>query len=283
MAEPSTRHAVLVLGMHRSGTSALTRLLSLHGLALPADLLPGRADNPLGFFESAATVALNDRLLAAAGSGWDDPRPLPDPPLPPAELAPFIAEAVALLHAQWPGPAAFILKDPRCCRLLALWLPALERLGARPVAVLAVRNPVEVARSLAARDAMPRRDALRLWLAHVVAAERGTRGLARAVVHYDDLVRDWRAVLGGLGLVTDPDRAAMADAFLTGALRHHEADTDAVLRDPAVPAPVKRVHAELRRAPAESGLDQAVFDAAGRSAFLRGVPAGYGATDPAGA
>jgi hypothetical protein len=283
MVDPSARPGVLVLGMHRSGTSALTRLLSLHGLALPEDRLAGRPDNPLGFFESAAMVQLNDRLLAAAGSAWDDPRPLPDPPLPPAAMEPLIEEAVALLREQWPGQAPFILKDPRCCRLLALWLPALARLGARPVAVLAVRNPVEVARSLAARDAMPRRDALRLWLSHVVAAERDTRGLARAVVHYDDLMRDWRAVLGGLGLGVDPDRAAMADEFLTAALRHHEADTDALLRDPAVPAPIKRVYAELRRAPGESGLDEAVFNAAARSLFLRGMPTGEVAADHAGA
>ncbi len=248
--------------MHRSGTSALTRVLSLHGLALPAHLARPAADNPRGFWESAAVAALNDRILAAAGQHYDDPRPLPPGLVGDSAREDFIAEACALLAAEFPGEAPFVLKDPRICLLLAIWRPALERFGAAPLALMAVRNPLEVARSLEARQQMPKPQALRLWLAHVVAAEQGSRGLPRAVAHFDDLLHDWRGFLARLGMPVLRDTALETVAFLTPALRHHAADTDTLLRDGDVPAAVKRVYAELRRAPAEPGLDPEPFDAA---------------------
>lgn len=260
------RSALMVLGMHRSGTSALTRVLSLHGPALPGDLMAGRADNPRGFFESRGMVALDDRMLAALGSAWDDARPFA--PDAAAVLAGFVPDCVALLRDQVPAEAAFILKDPRACRLLPAWLPALEAVAARPFAVIAVRNPLEVAASLATRDGMAKRDAMRLWLSHVVAAERDTRGLDRVVVHYDDLLRDWRGVVARVGLRVRGEASAATEGFLAGALRHHGRGTDDLLRDAAVPAVVKRAYAELRRAPGEEGLDPAVFDAAAGSIFL---------------
>ena len=60
---------VAIAGMHRSGTSMVARLLQQCGLDLgPTDqLLPPRPDNPEGFWEHAAFVALNDDILTAAG------------------------------------------------------------------------------------------------------------------------------------------------------------------------------------------------------------------------
>ncbi|MBU8542194.1 MULTISPECIES: sulfotransferase family protein [Roseomonadaceae] len=258
-ADPQPRPAVLVLGMHRSGTSALTRVLSLHGLALPARLVGARSDNPRGFWESAEVAALNDRILAAMGSSYGDPRPLPRGLLPPERLEGFITEAAELLGAEFPGEAPFVLKDPRICRLLGIWLPALVRFGTAPLALIPVRNPLEVARSLERREAMPKRRALLLWLSHVLAAERDSRALPRAVAHYDDLLRDWRGYLARLGAPVRPEATPATDAFLTPALRHHEATTDMLLRDAEVPAQVKRLYAELRRAPGESGLEPEPF------------------------
>jgi len=268
-ASPHRRPAVLILGMHRSGTSALTRVLSLHGLSLPARVMAPRPDNPRGYWESAAVAALDDRILAAAGRSYDDPRPLPPGLVPESARQDFIAEALALLAVEFPGEAPFVLKDPRICRLLEVWRPALEQFGTAPLALLPVRNPLEVARSLEVRERMPKPQALRLWLGHLVAAEQGSRGLPRAVVHYDDLLRDWRAFLTRLGMPVLRDTALETVAFLSPALRHHEADTDTLLRDRDVPAAVKRAYAELRRAPAEPGLDPEVFDAA--AAWLASV------------
>ena len=77
MAQPKGRHAILVLGMHRSGTSALAGMLSLCGASLPATLMPPADYNPKGFFESLSIFRAHQQLLAELGSSWDDQSPLP--------------------------------------------------------------------------------------------------------------------------------------------------------------------------------------------------------------
>ena len=67
--------AILVAGMHRSGTSGVSRILNLLGCALPKTLSSAGPDNPSGFWESMAIKELNERVLASAGSTWDDWEP----------------------------------------------------------------------------------------------------------------------------------------------------------------------------------------------------------------
>ena len=75
--KPLKRHIVLIAGMHRSGTSALTRLINLFGAGLASDLLPAKSDNVKGFWESRRIVDIHDAFLHAVGSAWDDVAPLP--------------------------------------------------------------------------------------------------------------------------------------------------------------------------------------------------------------
>src|SRR5579859_1689857 len=70
--------AILVLGMHRSGTSATTRVLNLLGADLGANLLEAQADNAKGFWEHAEAVQIHEELLAALGRTWHDVREMPD-------------------------------------------------------------------------------------------------------------------------------------------------------------------------------------------------------------
>ena len=64
---------VLVLGMHRSGTSTLARGLRVLGVALGKNLLPAHPCNPKGFFEDAGLYAFNKALLAQLGLTWRSP------------------------------------------------------------------------------------------------------------------------------------------------------------------------------------------------------------------
>src|SRR6185437_16639542 len=65
------RQALLVLGMHRSGTSALTRVLNLCGAALPRHNMAAAQSNRLGFWEPQRIVDTHDRFLKEAGTGWE--------------------------------------------------------------------------------------------------------------------------------------------------------------------------------------------------------------------
>src|ERR1700690_93442 len=69
--------ALVVLGMHRSGTSALTGMLHHLGVALGSRLMAASPDNPRGYWEHSDIVATHERLMAALGWGWDDIRSLP--------------------------------------------------------------------------------------------------------------------------------------------------------------------------------------------------------------
>lgn len=249
--------------MHRSGTSAVTRVLALHGLALPRRLLAGREDNPRGFWESEAAQQFDDRVLAELGSAWDDPRPLAWPLLPPARLDALRAEAASILVEEYGDAPLVVLKEPRMARLMPLWRPALAVAGLAPRVVMPVRNPLEVAASLEARDGIGLASAARLWLGHVLAAERDSRGLPRTVLHYDILLRDWRgSVAPVLGLLPEglaPDEGGI-EAFLSAEFRHHAAYTDSVLLHPELPGTVKQAYAELRRQPSAEGIDERLMD-----------------------
>ncbi len=270
------RIALLVLGMHRSGSSALTRVLALHGLALPRGLLEGREDNPRGFWEPRAVQVFDDALLAELGSAWDDPRPLGWPRLSAARLAELREAAAAILLIEYGDAPLVVLKEPRMARLMPVWRPALAAAGFTTRVAIPVRNPLEVAASLGVRDGIGLGQAARLWLGHVLAAERGSRGLPRTVVHYDLLLRDWRGAIapalallpgGGAGV---PDEPAI-EAFLSAELRHHAAWTDSVLLHPELPAAAKQAYAELRRQPAPGGIDEAIMDLIGER-FAEGRP-----------
>ncbi len=69
---PAKPIILFVLGMARSGTSALTRVLSLCGAALPAGLLGATADNPRGYWEPRAVIHLNEAILRRRGSSAYD-------------------------------------------------------------------------------------------------------------------------------------------------------------------------------------------------------------------
>ena len=105
----------------------------------------------------------------------------------------------AALRTEFGDAELFVLKDPRLSRLLPLWLPALERVGAAPSAVIALRHPAAVARSLAVRNGLSLETSLLLWLRHVLDAERLTRSMPRDFASYDALLADWRGVASRIG------------------------------------------------------------------------------------
>lgn len=260
------RTALLVVGMHRSGTSAVARTLSLMGAALPGNLLAsGSEENERGFWESSEIIAIHDGFLAAVGSRWDDPRPLPEAAFTDAAARMCLERLVAVLARDFAGVSRFVVKDPRMCRLLPLWHSAAEAVGARPVAVLPVRTPLAVARSLQRRNGFAIEAGLALWLSHVLSAERATRGWRRHFLNYDSFVADPIAaavrLAAGAGCFSAVEVQAALPAVgehWTADLRHHR-PTEA---DPALPAPESEAWSWLERVCVEGGEpDGDTFDA----------------------
>ena len=225
-----TRKAILVLGMHRSGTSAVTGVLIRLGATAPRTLLPAAEDNPLGFWESAPFVDFNDRLLRAAGTDWDLwSRPRLER-LASETRSQFEREFETLLDGEFGEAPLFVIKDPRICRLAPFWIQQLQTRGINVAVAIVVRPAFEVARSLVARDGIAVEHAALLWLRHVLESERDTRHVPRVMLRYEDVLSDWRAVANrvssGLGvewLPTSADMTQAIDDFVQPRMRHHVA------------------------------------------------------------
>lgn len=186
---------LLVLGMHRSGTSAVTGALARMGVHVgdEAQLTPTNWENPLGFFERREARRICDALLHASGADWwkvsafdpdnADPKEVRDQRKP-------IAELVASLdaHGHW------ALKEPRLCLLAPIFKGALVR----PLAVIVMRHPLEIARSLRHRNGFPLRAGLALWEAYMASALRHGLAMEHVFADYDAIVRDPQAALGRL-------------------------------------------------------------------------------------
>jgi hypothetical protein len=166
------------------------------------------------------------------------------------------------------GDASLIaLKDPRICRLVPFWRRVFEQLKLEPSFVIPVRNPLDVAASLVRAEETDVAKGMLLWLQHFVAAEHDTRDLPRCFVSYDQLLRDWRAVVAKLSAALDLSlprlgRRAEAeiDGFLKLDLQHHTSSSDELLARYDVPGWVKRVHDWAQRAVADERPDPALLD-----------------------
>lgn len=221
------RLAFLVLGMHRSGTSALTRVLSLCGVSLPRQMIPAGERNERGYFESQAIWRHHEALLEEAGTSWFDPSPLPPAWFDSPAAADWVERLAEAVRHEFGESRTFVLKDPRICRLLPLWRRVLAEVGAEPRCVLPLRHPNEVAGSLGRSEGIAERHGLLLWLDYMLTAERDSRDLPRSFVLFDDLLADWRTAVARIGRDLDyrfPRRSREAeaeiDAFLTPDLRH---------------------------------------------------------------
>lgn len=221
---------LVVLGCHRSGTSALTGLLAAVGFMPGKRLLPPNQFNERGYFEDALMGEQNEALLRKLGRSWKDERQLP---LGWESSEAGLSGGAAIgsaLRESFDLNAPCVMKDPRVCRLLPVIKPAFEQHGISPKYVFSLRTPYAVCASLTHRDGIADGRAALLYLAYLMEAERQTRGMPRVFVQYEKLLTDWRISMGeiarGLQIpALDPNSISEegishADAFLTPELNH---------------------------------------------------------------
>ncbi len=184
---------VLVIGMHRSGTSALAGALEAAGLSAGPrdDLMPADRGNPDGHLELEGVGDLDDEILVRFGGTWDAPPSLADGWAVDPDVDAFVDRARLLVDASFPGDR-FVLKDPRFALLLPLWRRALLD---RFCAVVIVRDPTAVAWSLALRDGLSTLTSFALWSSYYRSALDGLSGLPVHVCRYEELVENPAEVL----------------------------------------------------------------------------------------
>lgn len=181
----------VVLGMHRSGTSAMSRALSVLGAHHGHHVTAVAQDNPTGFWEDAEVVAFNDGLLASLGLGWFDLTPLPQGVLELPLWRKKREQAKALMQERFLSCTTFALKDPRLCRLLPFWQAVWNELELDVRYVFCVRDPAGVAQSLAKRNLFAAGYSSALWLRYILDALQAiSKNEVALVVDYNDLLRN---------------------------------------------------------------------------------------------
>jgi hypothetical protein len=250
----TVRQAILILGMHRSGTSAMAGIGHLLGAAAPAGIMEPEADNPTGFWESLPITAHNEAILKVLDCSWYDSLVFDSANIGPAsrnDLAPLLA---SVLTQEFGDAPLFVMKDPRFSIVLDLWLPTFVAMNVSVAPVLALRHPAEVTSSLRRRDGIPIEIAAPLWLHYTLEAERLTRGRPRALLSYDRLLQDWRGSLARITAETGiawraplESAAAAIGEFLRPHMRHHHAAQGKIaVGRPPLPAWIAETYNALR-------------------------------------
>jgi len=179
---------IVVLGMHRSGTSAVARLLD--GLGLDAgpesDLIGASPDNPYGHFEARALVDLDDEILAELGGSWLAPPDL-DPDRQCELAAGELGDRARELLDQRFGDRGWFWKDPRASLLVPFWRAVWP---GPPRAILAVRSPDAVAASLSVRDDIPLDYGRHLAATYLATVSATIGGVDALTVVYERLLED---------------------------------------------------------------------------------------------
>jgi O-antigen biosynthesis protein len=224
---------ILVLGMHRSGTSAVTRLINMMGAYFgPEGIALNTSErNPKGFWERKDVVAINDEALQLSSAAWNRVLQF-DPDLLRRSTDSGLPDRVSRLVLGLDANRPWVLKDPRLCLTLPLWRAALEV----PLVVLVHRCPVEVAHSLRRRDRIPLNIGIALWEYYWRSAVAHCRDLPTLYVSHAELMRDPNAVSShifdglsahGVTGLRKPS-AAEVEAFVDPDLYRNRSDASAV-------------------------------------------------------
>jgi hypothetical protein len=274
-AQPGTAArpvALFVLGFARSGTSALTRVLSLCGAALPPRLLGATTRDPAGFWEPRVASFINGHILRRRGSAGFDPtlRLQQEDAFDATERAACIAKMCEFLTTL-PAAPLVVIKEPKITALAGMWLEAAHQAGFDPMAVIAVRHPEEAIKSVTAAARTSPEFGGALWLKYSLLAERNTRGLPRVFVEYANLMADWRQevkrISTTLAVDLNTQNEGTIEEFLAPDLRHHRhgGPVTALFGADWISATYDALSAAARDEPWDPAVLDRVFEAYGTS------------------
>jgi len=237
--------------MHRSGTSVTSRILNMLGTFLGAEgeLIPAHPkNNPTGYWEHVALTDISDQLLGAFGGSWHTPPDLPSGWEASPSVAPLRRQARSLLRNTFAEERLWGWKDPRAALTIAFW----QRLVPGARYVICVRNPLDVAASLARRNELSAHHCHELWFRHIAGAILNTRGRPRLFVCFEDYfdsgdlqIRRLARFVGADRRLARPTVEQALDGFLDSQLRHHQASLIDALDDPGLPLRVKSLYLAL--------------------------------------
>ncbi|MEQ1528581.1 MAG: hypothetical protein ABL925_04635 [Methylococcales bacterium] len=257
----NVKKLIVVLGMHRSGTSAITRGLKVMGVDLGERLMPpADGNNAKGFWEDIDLNVLNMEMLTALGSDWHYLMPIDAADVLSLRKQGYFLRAVQLLREKLTESPVFGLKDPRVAKLLPFWKEVFRYCQIEVRYVLAVRHPLSVAQSLLKRDGFDEEKSYLLWLGHVISSLADTIQEKRVIVDYDRLLQstsyELHRIADALELrIVAKELQDYQASFLDKTLRHTVYDLKDLLEDFKCPPLVMDIYAVLQKLAADELAD----------------------------
>lgn len=191
IAALNPKKLIVVLGMHRSGTSAITRGLKVMGVELGERLMqPFEGINNKGFWEDIDIYSLNVEMLLILESNWHYLSLINKNNIIILKQKGYFERAVDLILQKTNIYPTFGIKDPRITKLLLFWKEVFEYCNIEINYIIATRNPISVAKSLEKRDGFDIEKSLYLWLGHVINSFSLTTESNRIIINYDNLIQD---------------------------------------------------------------------------------------------
>jgi glycosyltransferase involved in cell wall biosynthesis len=224
---------IVVLGMHRSGTSAIARGLEILGVSLGSNLIPGNFDNEKGFWEDEDLVELNESIQEILGYQWYGTELNSPMDWSNEQLQKKKEEARALITDKASQTELFGFKDPRTAINIEFWLKVFDEADLEPRFIISFRNPIDVAMSLEARNGLPITKSLYLWGNSLLRSLRYTSGSKRIVVSLEKLLespeQEIERISNALAIPLTDDRSLISeyiDEFLDKSLRHQKGNIE---------------------------------------------------------
>ncbi|MBY7896584.1 sulfotransferase family protein [Vibrio fluvialis] len=234
---------VVILGMHRSGTSVVAKAVSLSGVEFGDNLLEAKADNEKGFWEDAYIVDCNDKVLHQSQHEW----------YTVGEINPVLkdekANILQYIEKKFKGFDVWGVKDPRLCRLLPEWNNILDSVASDIKYCVAIRNPLNVIRSLESRNEFTAQHAELLWYQYNINILQSLINKEFSVIDFDQLITEPKTnvirLAKGLSLeynLLEEDLDQFCNEFVTANLRHSSLNFDDLLSDSSVHKDVKTLY-----------------------------------------
>lgn len=256
-------NVVIVLGMHRSGTSAFTGALEIAGYDLGGDIMQANEYNEKGYFENNKIVELNDKLLDYFNASWDSLFFLPEKWEEDERLKQSKLDAIQIINSEFNRENNIAIKDPRIGILLPFWKSVFESLQIEPNYCVVLRSPIEISLSLENRDHFSIQKSHILWTNYLMAIELNTRTENRVFIDFPNFLKSPLGTLKRLGKelklndpFPHPEKEAEIEEFVNPKLRHH--DNSSKKPSDEIPAMVSEYFILLKRLVQNEESDNAI-------------------------